>query len=567
MRPVKWALCSTLVAITALPTVVYADDVANTTADPRNYGDAPHSGLKLGHGISARNVNVGKMPCIIFQEERIDPAAANSTITVSFVRDQQQLLKTLDVDVKAQASAWGASADFGMSKSLSMKFSADSAVLLVTASSDFGRWGLKATPKAELTPEAQTLLADPRVFEDKCGSRYVNLEWRSASVSAIITIANISSDLREAIKMNFGASGSYGAVSGSLKAAFASELSKAAKQSRVTSAVHAKGGMGVEGLGNLVTASISGADPLGEIGKTLAAYIKNINASNAFPVAYQVRSMSDFGWRPEAMLLWTDDEERFTRSLFESASLVEADRVELKAMIDGQSPWIEWAEINGFGKGAAQKELVQLGRDAEFWRSTYDSCVEHKGGFGCPDELLPPYRSRIVAIANQTPKVVFKVYKHAGGQSLELTTEASRVVLSAPPEQRDIIAGQFNPEFNTVDVANASKLIAAIRPEGQGLVSQQIVFVAEDGVITDVYPETASQQMTWYNANTLDPDPSLEAGVRRFMAGWGGTHAGTFAVQLRDIAGRVTTTPIVDSQWTSENGTVRETGKWKILTS
>ena len=130
----------------------------------------------------------------------------------------------------------------------------DSATVIVNAESEFGRKDL-VHPK--LTPEAQKIVANSALFARTCGSRFVNIKRRGASVSAILTIHGLTKEEKTSISGGVTGEGGWGPLSGSASANFEAELAKAAKVGHADIQVVATGGNGFGGLGDTVKALAS----------------------------------------------------------------------------------------------------------------------------------------------------------------------------------------------------------------------------------------------------------------------------------------------------------------------
>jgi hypothetical protein len=187
----------------------------------------------------------------------------------------------------------------------------------------------------------------------------------------------------------------------------------------------------------------------------------------------------------------------------------------------------------------------------------------------CDDsQWSPGFRSSIVATTEKTPDVVFEVQRSFTSTVVSLSPDASRVVLSAPEVQRVNIAAQFDPRMAEADTTGESpKLLASMVFHGDGLVSQQIIFIDDRGDESAVYPEAAPKESIWYSGFENKAQHTFEGGIRNFINGWAGSHAGTFVVRIRDVGGRNTVIPLVDAAWTSNGAGNSVVEHWKVLPS
>ena len=166
--------------------------------DPQFYFYYPHSALGLGLGFDPADTSVPKRPCIAGKKEPIDPGAVGTQFQMTYVKNWNQLNTAMRTDAKIDASylTFKGNAEYTIDTSSAFEF--NSITIVLRAWSDFGRWGL--TADAKLIDEAHDdLQKDPRKFASKCGIRYVAIERRGATVSAVITLASVGTEFKKLI--------------------------------------------------------------------------------------------------------------------------------------------------------------------------------------------------------------------------------------------------------------------------------------------------------------------------------------------------------------------------------
>ena len=192
----------------------FADDA------PLEYKFYPDTTLILGRGYLPTNLSLAKTQDFLEKEEYpVDQAALNTTMTLSLATDSASLRQALGIDEHADASylVFHGGEDFNYHDD--HLFSSNSATLVVSAETEFGRVGLK---KVHLTAEAKTLIdrRDMKTFKEQYGDHYVTMVRKGASVHALITVSGISSGDMAIIKAGTGGGGGFGPVSGNVSLTF-----------------------------------------------------------------------------------------------------------------------------------------------------------------------------------------------------------------------------------------------------------------------------------------------------------------------------------------------------------
>lgn len=281
--------------------------------DPVHYDFHPKSVLTLGAGFSPNNVGEIKRDCIKAEHVALDPGALNTVLKSDVVFTTEQLRTVIGIDSKIDANYLDVAGGSGrFSYNFSSLFREDSLNIVLTASTEYGRQGLKA---ADLTPEALAIRSDGKKFEAMCGSRYVAIEHRGASVSVILTIYNVARDVKTSVQAEMSAHGGYGPISGSVSTSIQSELTSAAASKRLALRVVATGGEGLSALQDLVASQAAAPDSLDKILAAVGGYLKDFKSTNAAPIGFDVASMANFGWDSNSVDLWGVLQERRLRAM------------------------------------------------------------------------------------------------------------------------------------------------------------------------------------------------------------------------------------------------------------
>jgi hypothetical protein len=129
------------------------------------YAYDPNGGLHLRGGFSPPGIG-GKLQCLKFEEERVDNGS-QPEISFYYVEDTDALAVATGFDIRGEASALETKGKVKASSGYSGLFKKRSAVVVVRAAVNFGRWQLKGLPK--LQPDIpDSYISDPVSFRDKC---------------------------------------------------------------------------------------------------------------------------------------------------------------------------------------------------------------------------------------------------------------------------------------------------------------------------------------------------------------------------------------------------------------
>jgi hypothetical protein len=507
-------------------------------ADPLYYNYHELSALALGRGFDPSNVIDFKKACIEFEPERLNQGAVAITATTVYVTSTAQLNETVGLDIKAEASYLVFKGDLHLHFDYTSMFRTNTVSVVFLASTQFGRWGLKAG--AKLTQEAADLCkANPVEFSKIYGTRYVDVEHRGASVSAVVTILSVSTEFKAAFDADMSASGGWGPVSGSASNKLNSELKNAAKQQRVTVEVSATGGAGFAGLSGVVLNGLSD-QPLEATLNALSNFIAHFTEANAASTKYHVRSMFDFGWDDSKVPPWTTSGERALQKMAAGYKLVNTYRDISKAISNGSHPLASVLSKTALGWIAADIPLAETYLDEV---AVQHNLCKQQSDYRIPSQ--PDMSVRQYLSILDPPRIAIRVNALTAAQKIiTLTLEQGRLVLNALPEQRLLIA-------KTID-SSIVALSAMFQTEGSpyGL------------SLTGVFVKSTSEEYRFLNQGAWDDghgfvwyatDKSgFEGSINEWMISAQGAWNGVFYFIIKDKLGRTFRIAFMEAEWVSD---------------
>jgi hypothetical protein len=191
------------------------------------YSYHPMSIMSLGGGYSPSDLTAAKLRAIEYVAKKPEGTAKTNFDTI-LVTSSTQLKQALQIDLQVDASYLAFSGGASFSYDQSSLFSQDTITVVMRTNSDYG---LVEMEKARLTPMAEDLIKRKKMdqFEATYGSRYVVKEKRGASVSVILTVADLNSSEKTTIFASVRASGGWGPIGGSAKASFQQSLARSAQ--------------------------------------------------------------------------------------------------------------------------------------------------------------------------------------------------------------------------------------------------------------------------------------------------------------------------------------------------
>lgn len=407
------------------------------SADPKYYAYHPRTGLALGRGFIPSDVTDVKLPCISSTAVHLDGGAVSTELKMSYVNKYSHAFQSLGLDTKVEASYLGTKANVGLTLKTESQFSKSNIVVILTAKSDFGRWGIGADYR--LTDSAQKLLVDSEKFSDTCGSRYVAIERRGSSVSAIITLQFVSAEDKSSFDAEFSVSGGWGAVSAKASAKLSTLLKRAASRDQINVEIFTTGGPGLGNLGEAIKElARSKSDPLTAIQNALGAALSGFTPANAVPLEYTVASMEQFGWDPSGYGLYTDYHEESLRRIADEYRDTYKDIQIVKEMKEGTHILNKLLSL--FVVDALVKHLKYAEDDLESLRQSHSKCKNELTVSYCEYRRTVDLLTENILEVLHPPRIDFIV------PWLKSNPEI-RLVLNAPKGKRYLTAAQFDPRL------------------------------------------------------------------------------------------------------------------------
>ena len=299
---------------------------------PDSYNVSNGVPLALGRGFNPSNLYATPpSDCITYTRADQPGGWSNVRSRTLVVNDFTSLLDSQNVSVEAHVQNLNSSADASFKEAQSLVSSSRNVSIVVQASAELPN---TFADNPQLKPKYSHMLAQGNLegFRGECGSRFVRVEHRGVSISAVISIVDASDSLRK--KTAIDASGAYHAatMSASAKVAFDQEIASARVNHRYEVNAYIQGGVGLQGLADLVRQSIMDSPSLDKIGEALAKYMEHIDASNAVTLGVDVANFPD----TTAALQdpWTQDKGRLLRHLVDSHAIL-SDRVRILDLVIG----------------------------------------------------------------------------------------------------------------------------------------------------------------------------------------------------------------------------------------
>jgi len=511
--------------------------------DPANYKYHSQSVLAIGKTFAPNDITEPKFPCIEGEALSLDAGPPRTALTLSYARGFEDFASSTNSEVKGEANIKLITAKKDLHAKHSYLSSSDTMTVIVTASTDFGRWGL--SPKAKLAAAAKAVLIDGKAFYDLCGSRYVAIERRGASASAAIIVSNVSNEVKDSITQDLIITAKAPTMGAKATAIFNQEIKRASKQDRLKIEVTGTGGVGLGNLEAIVRGIGPQDNPLQAIGDGLSKFLQGFSKDNAAPYEYTVASLDHFGWSPQSIPKWTDYQELKLRQIADAIRRYIAE-------LDGWDSYLNRGVVyKMFGetiRDAAETEVKQLRHALDIWSKSYVKCQQAKGPADC--ELPEVYAGGRDFSIPPSPRLYFYVAAISDVSTKMLGEDLSRVVLSA--------ADAFGPLYKTKQLAQvrnfhdgANGFNAFVGISGSYLKYASIVFVESDGKvhrITNFEPidESGGTLFIWSNSRDI---VGLENTLGLWMRSYSGAHEGTFYVDIKDALDRSFRVAFVDARW------------------
>jgi hypothetical protein len=534
-----------------LPLLVLIAGRGDASADTYRYH--PRLTLALGRGFSPNDLFAPKEGCLDFVPYRLDPGPPLTTFSQTYVTSDRSLYESIGYELRAEAVYLDAKAKAGL-KSVSGRASDTHSVrVVVTANTDFGRWGMKAG--ATLTEDARKRVADPAGFARFCGTDFVSIERRGASVAAVLTLHTRTDALKRALELSLGGAASYGPISASLQQQLNSELKNSAKEGRLAVDIVSTGGIGLGGLNSVVIAEAATESGLDAVTKSLGGYLKSFSESNAAAVEYVTASMEQFGWDRSAYVEEPLDYQRLI-AISEEYKRASA-RLDLIAELEKSGSRLRPLIGDGNAKLISSYMKPTLRRYQERLKDAHEACKRDREDDWCTsvfDEdgttIFNPPDLPIFDKIFFAPTVRFEAKGDpASPRSDEqrLSADAVRVILDSPVTAR---AGKRKPIDPYPGPLHLTLTVAADYP----LKTVRTIFLdteaADEAVVV---PESVVQGPdVAYKYWSTDPD-ATDFSFESVLADWAKQsrekRSGIFFFVVKDAADREWRVPFLEASW------------------
>jgi hypothetical protein len=523
----------------------------NALADTYRYH--PRLTLALGRGFSPNDLFAPKEGCIAFEPLRLDPGPPLTTFSQTYVTSERSLYESIGYEMRAEATYLDAKAGAGVTATSARASDTHSVRVVVNATTDFGRWGMKAG--ASLTDDAKRRLASPADFAKFCGTEFVSIERRGASVSAILTLNTRTDALKRALELSLGGAASYGPISASVQQQFNSELKKSAREGRLSVDIVSTGGIGLGGLNSMVITEAATDDGLDAVKKSLAEYLKSFSESNAAAVEYVSASMEQFGWDKSGYVEEPLDYER----LIAIAEEFKRASARLSLIEDLEKPGSQLRPLISDGNAKLISTYMKptLKRYLDRLRDAHEACKRDRQDEWCTSM----FDDDSVKIANAPDLPIFdKIFRaprlrfEAGSDfsnprtdEQRLSADAVRVILDTPASERasarNPIDAYPGPLYVTIAVA-ADYPLKTVRTIFVDTDSAQEIGVVPENVVQG--PDVTYKYFTTDPAGT---DFSFENRLVSWTKQFREKRTGLFLFIVKDAADREWRVPFLEASW------------------
>ena len=541
-----------ILATIVLSLVVLAAGSGNAFADTYRYH--PRLTLALGRGFSPNDLFAPKEGCIDFVPLRLDPGPPLTTFSQTYVTSDRSLYESIGYELRAEAAYLDAKANAGIKATSARTSDAHSVRVVVNATTDFGRWGMKAG--ASLTDDAKRRVTDPAAFAKFCGTEFVSIERRGASVAAVLTLSTRTDALRRALELSLGGGASYGPISASVQQQFNSELKKSAREGRLSVDIVSTGGIGLGGLNSVVIAEAASDAGLDAIKKSLAEYLKSFSESNAAAVEYATASMEQFGWDKSG---YVEEPLDYQRLIAISEEFKRAS-ARLSLIEELEKPGSRLRPLIGDGNAKLISSYMKptLRRYLERLRDAHEACKRDREDDWCTsifdDDGLKIFNPPDLPIFDKlfhAPTVRFEAgaeFANPRTDEQRLSADAVRVILDSPVSERANARKPIDPYPGPLDVTST---VAADYP----LKTVRTIFVdTENAEEMSVIGESVVQGPdVTYNYYTTGPDGTdfaFESGLVNWTKQFREKRTGIFVFIVKDAADREWRVPFLEASWT-----------------
>lgn len=513
----------------------------------------PRLTLALGRGFSPNDLFAAKEGCIDFVPVRLDPGPPLTTFSQTYVTSERSLYESIGYELRAEAAVLDAKARTGIQTTTARTTDAHSVMVVVNATTDFGRWGMKAG--AALTEDAKRRVADPAGFAKFCGTEFVSIERRGASVSAILTVNTRTDALKRALELSLRGAATYGPISASVQQRFNSELKRSAREGRLSVDIVSTGGIGLGGLNSVVIAQAATDAGLDAVKKSLAEYLKSFSESNAAAVEYVTASMEQFGWDRSG---YVEEPIDYPRLIAISEEFQRAS-ARLRLIEDLERSGSRLRPLIGDGNAKLISSYMKptLRRYLDRLRDAHEACKRNREDDWCTSmfeddgtRIFNPPDLPIFDKLFRPPSVRFEAGSDPSNPRTEeqrLSADALRVILDAPLTGRESARKPIDSYPGPLEVTIT---VAADYP----LKTVRTLFVDADSTEeTSVFGEAVVQGPdVTYRYFTTGPDTehfSFESDLANWAKQFREKKSGMFVFLVKDAADREWRVPFLEASW------------------
>lgn len=370
-----------------------------------DYGYLP--GLKdivLGVGFelptqNAGNASVSKMLC--FQSASPipnpnKPINQNTTFDEHVIQNTEDLKTSLGIDTTMDASYLSFSGSASLDFSVEDHVSTNDLNLVIVGSSDYGVDQLDGK-SLSLIPMAQQLLDQGKYddFKALCGDQFVSTIEYGTRLALLISIHNVSEDLKESITSNASASGGIGSFSGSLRQTINQTLNRLTNSNEVSFHIIVHGGNGIPDLATIVTGLGVTGQNVDQIEAGIRAIMVALTADKAAIVGFKTIPYPAIPWNTTDLM--SDDKAHILSRMvdeyrYQSYRYDTAER--LFQVIDGSSVWpSQLKQVPKVFVDAARKDMSVLNSYVLAIAQAHGACMTDGTAnlSACKMPVIPPY--------------------------------------------------------------------------------------------------------------------------------------------------------------------------------
>lgn len=249
--------------------------ISSSTASASNIKWHPSLPLHIGSNLDLRDITAAKPPCLTYaRPTSLDNSAPSTVFSGSIVRDKEQLDSLFSISASASARFGFGSASGSISRLNEVSFDSDTINWAISATSDYGKFGLIAAPSRSQYYSSYSNTA----FAAECGTNYIMAERREAAIAAVFSFKTSSRRSRENLEAALNASWSGGNFSTKLR----EQLAKSLSTTSVKFTLIAKGGDGLSATSGLVNSF----DDFDKAREQVLLYMKTMTRSKAPAAEY-----------------------------------------------------------------------------------------------------------------------------------------------------------------------------------------------------------------------------------------------------------------------------------------